>query len=67
MAKGSVHGVFSTLFCLRMALGIVWGWAWGFGFCIAGIDTDGGVSGAEWVRWVAGGFNSPALLAGVGG
>lgn len=25
-------------------------------------DTDDGVSGAEWVCWVAGGFNSLTLL-----
>jgi len=49
-AKGSVHGVFSAFFCLRMVLDIVWGWAWGFGFCIASIDADG-ASGAGWVQF----------------
>lgn len=65
-AKGLVHGVFSTLFYLRMALDIVWAGigAWGFGFCNASIDTYDGVSGAEWVCWVAGGFNSLTLLVG---
>ena len=50
-----VHGVFSTLFYLRMALDIIWAGlgAWGFGFVMLAFDTD---------DEVAGGFNSLTLL-----